>query len=613
MTLPSSDLNLAHLGTRARRTGFLVVVLLSTAFSALFAANDLYWDANGTVANTGTTATGTWGTSNFWNTSSTGTGGTLQTSTANTNDVHFSSGTNYTGTFTVTISGAQSANSIAFEEGTLTLSGGTSITLGGAGVGSPGITKTTANATTISTALILGESQTWTNNAAGLLTVGAVNAATGSGNTFTLSITNTGAGGLTIGGVIGDDTSGTNKTALSINTSAGKTTISGNNTFSGGTTLTAGTVFIGNSNALGSGGLAINGGTLELRGNNLTLASLSGSGGTITNANVNTATTLTVGSDNTSTTFGGTFVDGTGNRVVRLTKTGTGVLTLSGANSQTNFNDGTTISGGVLRLNNANALLGGTLTINGGVLELQNPSSFTRNLGNATNTGNQVQITGGASGFSAFGSTATINLNNNASTIQWGSATFNPTTFILNGTTATAALNFQNGLDLNGANRTINVNANTATINGAIVNNTGTAGLVKGGAGTLVLNNANTYNGATTINAGTLKIDNNNTTTARLANTSGITVASGGTLLLAQSGLTSSTDRIGNSVPVTLNGGAIFNSGGLTEGIAPTGPLAANGSPGMGALTLTLSAQTTIVTIDFAAPGSTFSTRSVKT
>jgi autotransporter-associated beta strand protein len=100
---------------------------------------------------------------------------------------------------------------------------------------------------------------------------------------------------------------------------------------------------------------------------------------------------------------------------------------------------------------------------------------------------------------------------------------------------------------------------------------------VKSGAGTWTLNAANTYGGTTTINAGTLKIDNNNTTTARLINTSGITVNSGGTLLLAQSGVTASTDRINDAATVTLNGGT-FDTGGLSEGT--------HAAAGIGALTL---------------------------
>src|SRR5437016_1216246 len=86
-----------------RAFALLFLVAISIALLLLLApkahaANDLYWDANGTSNNGGTTtAAGTWGTQAMWNTSSTGTGGTISTTTGNTNDLHFSSGSNYTG------------------------------------------------------------------------------------------------------------------------------------------------------------------------------------------------------------------------------------------------------------------------------------------------------------------------------------------------------------------------------------------------------------------------------------------------------------------------------------------------------------------------------------
>ena len=76
-----------------------------------------------------------------------------------------------------------------------------------------------------------------------------------------------------------------------------------------------------------------------------TIGSLSGNG--IVNNGGSTNATLTVGNDNTNTTFGGTLKDG--NSPLGLTKVGTGTLTLTGANTYT---AGTTISGGTLQLGN---------------------------------------------------------------------------------------------------------------------------------------------------------------------------------------------------------------------------------------------------------------------
>ena len=141
---------------------------------------------------------------------------------------------------------------------------------------------------------------------------------------------------------------------------------------------------------------------------------------------------------------------------------------------------------------------------------------------------------------------------------------------------------------------TITTNAD-ATISAALG---GTVGMTKAGGSILTLSGANSYTGVTTINAGTLKLDNNNTTTPRLVNTSGITVNSGGTLLLAQTAAVS-TDRINNAAGVTISGGGTFATGGLSEGTRPTNSSATNGAAGMGALTLQTTSSVSRATIDF--------------
>ncbi len=126
--------------------------------------------------------------------------------------------------------------------------------------------------------------------------------------------------------------------------------------------------------------------------------------------------------------------------------------------------------------------------------------------------------------------------------------------------------------------------AGNLTIGSVIANGNGASTLTKAGTGTLILTGASTYTGLTTVNTGTLSLNDNGTTTPRLTSTSGITMNSGGTLLL--SGSTSSTDRINNSTNVTINGGGKFSTGGLTEGTRPTGPAGSGGVAGLGALTL---------------------------
>jgi autotransporter-associated beta strand protein len=67
-------------------------------------------------------------------------------------------------------------------------------------------------------------------------------------------------------------------------------------------------------------------------------------------------------------------------------------------------------------------------------------------------------------------------------------------------------------LDLNGADRTFGIQDSAATsvdmlVNGAIINSVGTGGIIKNNTGVLVLAGANSYNGNTTVNGGTLQLN----------------------------------------------------------------------------------------------------------
>ncbi len=137
--------------------------------------------------------------------------------------------------------------------------------------------------------------------------------------------------------------SGTNG---SINkTGDGILTLSGDNTYSGGTTVSAGTLLLDNSSALGStlaNMTVVSGALLNLNGYSVTLGSLSGQGTVSVPGGQ-----ITVGANNSSTIFSGT-ISGSG----QLTKTGAGILTLSGGNTYTGT---TTISGGTLQVGSGGA------------------------------------------------------------------------------------------------------------------------------------------------------------------------------------------------------------------------------------------------------------------
>ncbi len=87
-------------------------------------------------------------------------------------------------------------------------------------------------------------------------------------------------------GYSGKIQNGTSGKILSLSKAfSGTLIISGANTYTGGTTLSSGAIQLGNTSALGTDGLTVNGGTLDLNGNSIQVSSLSGTGGVITDNN----------------------------------------------------------------------------------------------------------------------------------------------------------------------------------------------------------------------------------------------------------------------------------------------------------------------------------------
>ena len=159
--------------------------------------------------------------------------------------------------------------------------------------------------------------------------------ASGTGKNLQLSVTvggqyplylntniNLGSGALTIGSVAGGGSgSVADNVAVVMNAS---------NTYGGGTVLTNyGSAKLGNAGALGSGGLTLySNGWLNLNTYGITLPSLSGPGGRISDTGAAGTTTLTV-NQSVATTYGGVISNGA-SRVVGLTLSGPGALALAG-------------------------------------------------------------------------------------------------------------------------------------------------------------------------------------------------------------------------------------------------------------------------------------------
>lgn len=160
----------------------------------------------------------------------------------------------------------------------------------------------------------------------------------------------------------------------------------------------------------------------------------------------------------------------------------------------------------------------------GGVLEAVN-GNITRNLGTGTGA---IQWKGDG-GFSAFGGNRTVSLAGGAAA-TWGSNSFVPSdnALLLASQYSDSLIDFQNPLALGGLQRVVQVANGSATVDArlsGVLSSGLTGGLVKAGAGTLELTGANTYTGETWVQAGSLRINGNQS-----AATGAVIVSSGATL-----------------------------------------------------------------------------------
>ena len=334
----------------------------------------------------------------------------------------------------------------------------------------------------------------------------------------------------------------------------------------------------------------LNGGSVVFDSTNNGTATISGSldlGGTVTPINFNIAN----GTAATDMTISG-IITGTGGG---LTKTGAGLLELTGASSNT-YTGLTTVSAGTLLLNKTaglNAITGDAL-INGGAITLgaidQIPDSSTVtltagsfNLAGFTETIDSFVFNAGtyshggatlslASGGTALSMRDTL-INGNLSILNGGSVVFD------NANNGTAIIT--GDMNLNGFDTTFDIANGTAAIDmivGGVINN---GAVTKTGDGTLLLTGGNTYSGGTLISAGTLQgntfsLQNNITDNANLVfdqssngTYSGMISGTGNFVKQGLGSLTlSNTNSIGGTA--TVSSGTLTVNGTLGGGGAMT-------------------------------------------
>lgn len=233
--------------------------------------------------------------------------------------------------------------------------------------------------------------------------------------------------------------------------------------------------------------------------------------------NVGSGRTLTIGSSAGSITL----TNG-------LTKTGEGALILGGTGATTLGGSASLeINGGTFTNNmqsgSSSAGRSGTTTLTSGSLLINTSISM-------FGTGS-IQLNGGAIGSGTGTGRSQTNAVNIGGNVQIGGVAPLTNSFML----------FSGSTDLGGVVREINSIASTVSTNngaGAIFSGVvSNGGITKTGAGILTLTGANTYTGATTINAGSIAINQNG-----LLSSASVTLAnSGAQLFLGQNGTGSHT------------------------------------------------------------------------
>jgi fibronectin-binding autotransporter adhesin len=468
----------------------------------------------------------------------------------------------HTGSVFVNTGVVQAANTNALGTGATTVSSGASLELSGGiaptnnisiastGVGGNGAIRNVSGTNTLS--------GTITETAAAKITADTGTTLNLTGNLTGVPVTgpnvNTtfaGAGNINVAQI----TTGTGQVDIS---TTGTVTYNGGttaNTYTGLTTVNSGTLSLNKTagtNAITTGGLLINGGSVSLAANNQiadgasvtiansgifnvngkseTIGQLSSTSATATTA-LGTGSLTIAGPNNTNSNYAGILTGAAGSS---LNVGGTGKVYLTGNGS--GFAGTTNVTNGTLNISGSNSVLGtGAVNVSSvGNLQMQGGISI----------GNNVSIDGtGTSGNGAIQNFAGNNAINGTVTVAGNSRIqSDASTLTLGGGVALGS----NTLNVGGSGN--------VSITGAI---SGLGGLTKDGLGTLTLGAANSFSGTTVISAGTIVAS----ASSAFNNSAALTVGSSGTLSLQ--GTSQTIGSLGGSGTVSLgSGGSLTLSGG---------------------------------------------------
>ena len=352
-----------------------------------------------------------------------------------------------------------------------------------------------------------------------------------SGGTVASTVTLGGGGGTqSFSGLIRDGIEG-GKLSV-VKTGSGALTLSAANTYTGSTTINAGTLIVTGSLSDSTVVTLSTSGAVYQVDVNDTIAGLAGVSGTTVSTSTAGLKTLVVNQSGNST-FDGVIANGSGS--LALLKTGSGTLTLSGANTYTGA---TTISGGTLSVSSlanggassgigASSNAAANLILDSGTLKYTGAAASTDRLFNLTDSGGSIDASGSGA----------LSWTNTGSLAYTGTST-----------------------------RTLTLMGSMGGVLASVVaNNTGATGVTKSGTGSWTLSGTNTYTGVTTISGGTLSVSslangNFNSNIGASSNNASNLVLDGGTL--RYTGAAVSTNRLftlGSSGFIDASGSGILS------------------------------------------------------
>ena len=477
------------------------------------------------------------------------------------------------GTVTKTDTGTWTLSGVSTYTGATTISVGT-LKIGAAGDGTNSPLGTVTGATTVTSGAVLdlngwtlSTTEPLTLNGTGINNSGALMNSSASAVTFSglitlasassieanygdINLTNagpiTGSGlGLTLGGT------GNGTLASIVGTVAGTIskidsgtwTLSGASTYTGATLIYAGALKLGATGSgantplgtVGTGTTVYSGAVLDLNGYTLITAE----GLTLNGKGINNGGAL-INNSGSATGYSGAITLGSD---TRITNSGAGTLTLSGGSAAGAFNLTVGGAGNTTFSTVSFSVAGLTLTKEGsGTLLLSLANGFTGltlvtagtlkyGVANGLSSG-PVTITGGAYDLASYSDTVGV------VTLMGGSISDSVGAGILTATSYT-----------------VESGTISAIIAGAVT-------MTKNTTGTVTMTAAETYSGATTINAGTITLSG-----AGTAVSSAFTINLGGILTLDNNSGANNTNRLGDALAITMNGG-YFNFIGSPSAIA---------------------------------------------